>query len=339
MNFFDDEESAQIDDKGKKLIENARKAISLDKTITNRNDIIENAMDAIYNHFATYSEKELNKFNLQLELFEFESLLEDEFLPLASEPIYNESSNPEFPKKIESEPDAEQAMDYLVHHTRKKLAKFNDLKTSTLSKQCFDTSYNFEEICQENNINTIHFGVNQNLSNGMFHHFSIARFPLSDGTYKQYLVDCTYRQFFTKAKSNPKRIGVMRGPAKGCSIGSYMMMTPERKEIAETILQKGYIEATPEVLKEYFDAIIYSGRDKSFYDENGLDYLNQDDVVPKFALKEYLEKLTKNSAATYSKTIDETVDEILASNLILGKEDLKRVNISNDSRGDSHESK
>lgn len=338
MDFFYDEEPAKIDDKGRKLIENAREAISLDKSITDRNDIIEVAMDAIYNHFATYSEKELNKLSLQLELFKVESLLDDEFLPLDSEPIYKESSNPEFPKKIESEPDAEQAMDYLVHHTRKKIAKFNDLKTSTLSKHCIDTSYDFEKICQENNINTIHFGVNQDLSNGMFHHFSIARFSLSDGTYKQYLVDCTYRQFFTKAKSNPKRIGVMRGPAKGCSIGSYMMMTPKRKEIAETILQKGYIEANSEVLKEYFDAIIYSGRDKSFYDENGLDYLNQYDVIPKFTLKEYLQKLIENRAAC-SKTINETVDEILTSTLSLGKEDLRQVNISNESRRNSHESK
>ena len=104
----------------------------------------------------------------------------------------------------------------------------------------------------------------------------------------------------------------MRGPAAGCSIGSYMMLNEKRKKIAEKILSKGYIELTPDVIKEYFDAIVFSGRDKKFYEQHRLNYLDDDDIVPKFSAEDYLQMLIENRVC-YKKTIKDIATEILGS--------------------------
>ena len=312
MIFFDDEMPANIDRKGKELIENAKKAIATDKSNPNRNILIEEAMNAMYDHFSTYSEDDLNNFNLQIEIFKIERLLENEYLSLQTEPRFNENHRGDIPTAIREEDDATKTLDYIVYQTRKKLSKHHNLQTDSLGKQCFNTSCDLEEICSTIHLDTLHVGINQNLGPGMFHHFTIIRMPFENGENKNYLIDCTYRQFFTKADSNPRRIGVMRGPAKGCSIGSYMMMTQRRKEIAETILLKGYIEATPEVIKEYFDAVVYSGRDKSYYEEHNLNFMNPDDVIPNYTAQDYMQMLINNRGIS-GKSIHEVADEIINS--------------------------
>lgn len=328
MGLFDEEDKpANIDEKGRELIENAKQAINLDKSNPERDALIQSAMDAMYDHFATYSEEDLNNFNLQLEIFKVERMLENEFLSLESEPIYDEKTDPRYPTTIRGKEDAEMLLDYVVHRTRKQLSMWDDVKTSSLAKKCFDTSYLLEDVCSARSIDTLHFGINQQLGNGMFHHFTIARIPLEDGTHKNYLMDCTYRQFFTKADSNPKRIGVMRGPAKGCSIGAYMMMNDRRKEIAETLLTKGYIEATSEVLKEYFDSVVYSGRDKAYYDEHGIDYLNPDEVIPGFTAENYLQTLIR-TRGVHGRSVHRVVEDIINSPSIdISHEDLRNAKL------------
>ncbi len=287
MQFNFDDRSIDIDETGVKLIENAKKVIETAKTSSNGSILIDKVMNELYEHFSKYSEERLNNFNLQFELFKVENLLDDVYLPLNTVPIYDENSHI-IPKNIT------EILDYLVHCTRKKLASKNDLKKDALSKKCLDTSDYLEKICSELGIETIHIGVDQGLNNGMFHHFTIVRIRQDDSTYRDFLVDCTYRQFFTKKDSNPRRIGVMRGPVSGCSIGSYMMMTEDRKKMAETILTKGYIELNAETLKTYLDAIIYSGRSKDYYQKNNLDYMNPNDVSPEFSIDDYLQMLLFN---------------------------------------------
>ena len=68
----------------------------------------------------------------------------------------------------------------------------------------------------------------------------------------------------------------------------------ERKKLAEELLTKGYIEATPENLKEYFDAIIFSGRNNEYYTQQGLDFMNPNDCVPQYSIADYIEMLTQN---------------------------------------------
>ena len=308
MRFYDDE-PANIDDKGRQLIENVKKAISTDKSNPDRERLIEEAMNAMYSHFATYREEDLNCFNLQIELFNVERMLSDEYI-IESEPIFDENNEPVLPSNIDSEKDVTQLLDYIVYQTRKDLSKHSNLRVDSLEKQCFGTSYKLEDICAKIGVEAIHFGVDQELNHGMFHHFTMARIALKDGTYRNYLVDCTYRQFFTKSESNIRRIGVMRGPAKGASIGAYMTMTERRKEIAESLLSRGYVEATPEVIKEYFDAIVFSGRDKEYYDEHGLDYMNPDDIVPEYTAKDYIEMII-DRRLTKGKDMSAIANEII----------------------------
>ncbi len=291
-----------IDEIGLSLIKKAKEVIGLDKSVKERDNLIELAMNDLYNHFMQYSEERLNDFELQLELFEIEELLSKEYLPINTIPAYNEN-------EMNIPNNAETIIEYIVYKTRKRLSEHHNLETDSLEKECPQSSFYVEDICSKLDLETIHIGLNQNLRPGMFHHFTIVRIRLSDNTYKNYLVDCTYRQFFTKAKSNPRRIGVMRGPAKGCSIGSYMMLTDRRKEIAKAILTNGYIELTPDVFKEYFDAIIYSGRDKEYYSQNGLDYMNHNDIIPSYSVENYLQALFHN------RVIDEQTFIVLNNEL------------------------
>ena len=291
-----------IDEQGIKLIEVAKKAIELPKEHENRDSIIEEAMNNLYTYFSTYDEKRLYNFKLQLELFKVECMLENEYLPINTVPFY--SDNLKTPENVS------EMMQFIINLTRFDLAKDHNLETDSLEKECPNVSYNLEKICESLGVGTIHIGVDHKLKYGMFHQFTIVRIKQEDGTYKNYLADCTYRQFFTKKDSNLRRIAVMRGPAAGCSIGAYMMMSDERKEIAETILTQGYIELTPEVFKEYFDAIVFSGRGKDYYDENNLDYMNPNDVKPNYSVDDYLETMLQN------RVIDEQEYLVLKEGLL-----------------------
>ena len=297
-----------IDFKGKRLIVNARLAIGLPKSFPNRRYLIEMAMNEMYEYFSTYDEVELRRFDLQLELFKVERLLEDEYLPINTQPIFN---NPDVYFNSETG-----LLDQIVYQTRKKLSERHDLSKASLAKCCIDTSSYLEKVCSKLGVEFISIGINQSLEHGIFHHFTIIKIPQDDGSHKLYLTDCTYRQFFTMNNSNPHRIGVMRGPVAGCSIGAYMMMNENRRNIAETILSNGYIELTPEVFKEYFDSIIYSSRSKDYYDANGLDYLNSDDVIPSFSADDYLEVLHINGV------IDDNTFSFLKSEI--GSKDMQR---------------
>lgn len=292
---FKEKDNMDIDNQGKTLIENVKKAINIDKNISSRDAEIDKAMNDLYEHFSSYPEEKITKFKIQLMIFKLERLLENEFLPLNSKPIYDPNSKIQYPSEITSQENCEQALDYIVHSARKKLSEKFDLETATIEKSCIDTSRNIEDICKQKNIEFLHLGLDEDLKHGTFHHFTIVNFPLDNSKSKKYLIDCTYRQFFTKSDSFKKRIAVMRGPAKGCSIGAYMMMTNERKEIAEELLSKGYIEATPENIKEYFDAIIFSGRDNEYYKQQALDFMNPSDCIPKYSITNYMEMLIQNN--------------------------------------------
>ncbi|MBQ3414882.1 MAG: hypothetical protein IJH39_05950 [Clostridia bacterium] len=331
-NIFDGEnpdinEFAMVDRKGKELIENAKRAIQLDKTTPNRDKIIEEAMNAMYDHFATYEEVDLKNDDIQIEIFKVENMLKNEFLPIQSEPIFDKNFNGEAPTKISTDEEAEKLLDYIVHQTRGKLAKCTDLKNDSLARQCINTSDELERICSKMGLHTIHIGINQELNYGTFHHFTIIRVPFSDGTHKNYLGDCTYRQFFTKEEANPRRIGVMRGEVRGCSIGYFMTSDEKRKEIAEQILQKGYIEATAEVIKAYFDAVIFSGRDKHFYEANNIDYLNPNELTTDYTAKDYL-NIIGNNLKYRAKSIDDFSEEILDPHKISSTQtDLDKANL------------
>jgi len=89
---------------------------------------------------------------------------------------------------------------------------------------------------------------------------------------KSYLIDCTYRQFFTKESSTEKG-------KQHC--GKYMENNDTRKIVAEQILKYGWIEATPENIKSYMDGFMMAG--------------NRDFTETGISGEEYISRLAKHS--------------------------------------------
>ena len=79
------------------------------------------------------------------------------------------------------------------------------------------------------------------------HDFSIANI---DG--KKYIIDLSYRQFFTLTNSNEKKddIDIQLNPL------IFIIQNPDKRNTFEQILKYGFIEATPENLKNYAESII-----------------------------------------------------------------------------------
>ena len=82
---------------------------------------------------------------------------------------------------------------------------------------------------------------------------------------KKYIIDTTYRQFFTTTYNNLNRLGIVE--ISNCRPGVFMMMTPERKKLAAEILKKGWFEATPTNMMYYFDGFAISYRNGLYYQE------------------------------------------------------------------------
>lgn len=87
---------------------------------------------------------------------------------------------------------------------------------------------------------------------------------------KKYLVDPTYRQFFMINQNNINRIGVPY--LNSCNPGFFMMKNESYKKIAQHLINFGWIEATNQNLKAYFDGFAISFR-------NGIYYENMKDIV------------------------------------------------------------
>ncbi len=82
---------------------------------------------------------------------------------------------------------------------------------------------------------------------------------------KKYLVDITYRQFFMINQNNINRIGVPY--LNSCNPGFFMMKNGSYKKIAQHLINFGWIEATDQNLKAYFDGFAISFRNGIYYED------------------------------------------------------------------------
>lgn len=271
-----------MNDLGLRLISDAEELIKSDADMED----IREAMNAVYRHFkreirtASISDKRL------LKVFCLERLMKNKFLPLENEPIYDENEVVTLPSEVKSEEDCHQALRFIVHETRKDLSKYHDLKTSSLEKNCIGTSSFVSRLCEEHGITDRSFSLNESLGTGIFHCFNVVSFNVG-GEVKSYLVDCTYRQFFTYCDAFMERIGMPYN--SGPSMGAYMMMDDDRKRMAEQLLTTGYIEFTPEVAKAYFDSIVFAGRNGLYYEGLGKERIERSDLEPGYTYQEYMD--------------------------------------------------
>jgi len=104
---------------------------------------------------------------------------------------------------------------------------------------------------------------------------------------KKYIVDCTYRQFFSVTKNI--EFGRVR------DAGKYMLVDDQRKAFAEQLLKQGFVEATPENLKMYFDGFVLA------------DAKSKENDVTNIKSEDYQQKLDE---ASFEKSFFDDLDGI-----------------------------
>ena len=204
-------------------------------------------------------------------IFDCEQILPDCFI-WDSNPIFNINENKQITRNMSSE----EILDSLVYNVRKSLLinhnytkKIETCNIDLLSFEnwCFKSSDMVEFFCNTNSINSKKleiypgFCAEAQLFKGRCLHFA----NVVELNKKYYLVDCTYRQFFTLVRNNLERIGIME--LAGCKPGIFMLMNEERKKVADTILKRGWIELNENVLKYYLDGFALSFRNGLYYEQ------------------------------------------------------------------------
>lgn len=203
-----------------------------------------------------------------------EDLVESTFI-MESDPLFDVYDS-RFSNKVVYDIDKKDIIDYLVWFTRMRLLEnhqdeacdevidfnklhlTNDCKlASNILKLICDT---FKLECKIVKIPPAFTDVYPLYKGNGFHYFCLI---IVDGV--QYIVDPTYRQFFTLDSNNINRMGVLG--FNGCNPGVYMLMNESRKKTALNILKKGYVIADSENLKNYFDGFCLSYRNGLFYED------------------------------------------------------------------------
>jgi len=164
-------------------------------------------------------------------------------------------------------------LDWIVYMTRLYLInkfKYEDINAESLANTCDVASKKVASLCKTVGLTSKRliiypgFKKSAKLYDGSGYHLINL---VKDGDEK-YIVDCTYRQFFTNTHNNINRLGIVG--VSGCRAGVFMTMDPDRKELATNILKKGWFLATDENIKNYLDGFALSYR-------NGLYYLSTND--------------------------------------------------------------
>ena len=171
----------------------------------------------------------------------------------------------------------EEFLDLLVWLIRKGLlADWQDADDSivnlddlSLTDECFKASYMGKTLCDGFKVCSKPIKIEpgftdkEKLYDGHGYHF----FLMVDLGSGEYIVDCTYRQFFRLDRNLPERLGVYG--LSGCNPGYYMLLDPERKKVADTLLKRGWIKATASNFKHYMDGFALSFRNGLYYERNG----------------------------------------------------------------------
>lgn len=277
------------------LIESTKEIILSNKNDPNRIKRIKESMNAVYRHFKRTIQNEKDNIEALNTVNSLERMLSKEYLPLNSIPKYDPNEKIICPCIIVKEKWCEPALQNIVQYTRSQLNKEVDIMTHNLEGHCISACEDTKYICERLNIKHEKLACTHKLSKGNFHCFSIVTFNLKGGVQKKYIVDCTYRQFFTYADSFLERIGMLQN--YGCGLGTYMLMDPTRKKVAEQILVNGYIELTEETAKHYFDGFVFEGRNGLYYQSLGKNYLTKYDYIPHYTGKDYINALSSEGLA------------------------------------------
>lgn len=201
-------------------------------------------------------------------------------------------------------------LDSIVQIVRYRLAiyegkinkEFKSLNDVSLMDRCEKSSCYINDICKEMSIKNEPiviwpgFARVPKIYNGNGYH-CINIITLGG---KKYVIDCTYRQFFTLVCNDLERIKVMG--LSGCPAGIFMTQTKERLELANQILKYGWFEATSENLKNYFDGFALSYRNGLYYETT-----NDYSYTTPYTSKEYLKFISHDNKDSQLKREGEEV--------------------------------
>ncbi len=172
-----------------------------------------------------------------------------------------------------TEEEARLILDWAVQKTRVVLDDMLRQQGSSIEKDSLLNYCGFAQMCslaffQRAGLKITINQVNDICLSGSRHAFGTLTLPIEkDGVVKEkkYLLDVTYRQFFSTLYCRKKMYDGIGGPWAGY----YMINHYDGKDIADKILKKGYIEISPDVLVKYLCSFIASSLTK--YDEDKID--------------------------------------------------------------------
>lgn len=189
----------------------------------------------------------------------------------------------------------EEYLDMIVLIARKKifddiydLEKFNNMdgfKAIDVSDRC----YTYSRFCNQLLKNNKWYGLSSAIKeitagfdrrnvadNALLRHYYID-LSLND---KKYIIDLTYSQFFLSSENILEYLGMTYADLP--LPGIYMLQDEKRLKVARTLLERGWIEATDENIKSYFDGFALSFRNGYFYEQLG----NSNFITP-YTAKDY----------------------------------------------------
>ena len=185
-------------------------------------------------------------------------------------------ADPKYLGGVRKEMSVEEFLDLLVWLMRKSLLadwqeedmNIVNLDDVSLTDQCFKSTYMGKSLCDGFKVYSKPIKIEpgftdrEKLFDGHGYHF----FLMVEVAGSEYIVDCTYRQFFRLDRNLRERLGVYG--LSGCNPGYYMMLDPQRKHVADTLLKRGWIKATADNFKHYMDGFALSFRNGLYYEKN-----------------------------------------------------------------------
>ena len=201
----------------------------------------------------------------------------------------------------------EEKLDYIVWMTRRSILehmhdydkRVKSLRGLPLTNECKNASYLVSDLCRALGVSArvvkipAAFNDEINLYNGNgFHYFVIAKIDN-----KEFIIDCTYRQFFRADNNNLDRMGIIG--LCGCDPGVYMMQNRDRKNVALAILKNGWIRCTEDNFKHYLDGFTLSFRNGLYYD-----WLGKVDYSVGYTADDYVEFLTGEDYITNYEPVE-----------------------------------
>lgn len=133
--------------------------------------------------------------------------------------------------------------------------------------QCLPVSNYIESLCKKIGIKSKKisllpgFTKTPILCNGLKQHYAV----IVQIEEKEYLIDCTYAQFFQLNRCILERLGIPK--LSGCLCGAFMIMNDSRRKVADKILKDGWIRLDNITLKNYMDGFALSYRNGLYYEQ------------------------------------------------------------------------